>query len=369
MADHWIVPFTDFPAQYHVEKAEIEAIVAEVFSAGMFVGGKFVSDFEAAAAQYLDVPHVIGVGSGTDALILSLLVAGIKPGDEVITQSNSFVATAAAIAHVGAIPVFAELGPDLMLDLDDLERRITGKTRAIMPVHLTGKMPDMDRLMAIASRHQLLVIEDAAQAIGSTWNGKKAGTFGLLGCFSAHPLKNLNAAGDAGFIATHDPALAQRLKRLRNHGHDDRETVVEFGVASRLDGLQARLLQFRLSKLEDLIATRRANAQFYREQLQSLPILLPAEMSNERHGYHLFVIQTENRDQLMAHLAAAGIRTKIHYPVPIHLQPAATRYGFKRGDLPMTEKQAGQILSLPIHSYLSNRQKETLVKSIHSFYV
>ena len=261
------VPFTAFRAQFAEERHALMTAIEGVLERGDFVGGADVAALEDELAQYLGTAHVVALNSGTDALFLGLLAAGIKPGDEVITPSNSFIASTATIVHAGATPVFADVLPDQMIDPAAIERAITPRTTAIMPVHLTGRMADMTAIDAIAKKHGLAVIEDAAQSIGSSHAGRKSGTWGNVGAFSAHPLKNLNATGDGGFIATSDAAIAGRMRKLRNHGLVDRDTVTEFGFCSRLDTMQAAVLRIRLRALPGVIARRDALAAEYRRRL------------------------------------------------------------------------------------------------------
>lgn len=361
------VPYVDLAAQYADERDVLLPLIDRVLCSGQWVGGPAVEEFEDAAARYLGARHVVGVASGTDALILGLRALGIGTGDEIITPPNSFVASTAAILLVGAKPVFADVLPDQNIDPAAIEAAITPRTRGIMPVHLTGRMARMDGIMAIAERLGLAVIEDAAQAFGSRLNGRHAGTFGNVGAFSAHPLKNLNAMGDAGFIATDDAGLAARLQLLRNNGLADRNTVAEWGVVSRLDNVQAIILQHRLLQLDHLIAARRRNAALYRDRLDSRCIFAPPCRNEEFNTFHTFVIQVDERDALRTHLADRGVGTAIHYPVPIHLQPAAKDLGYREGDFPITERQAGRILTLPVHQFLARDDIEYVAEAITEF--
>lgn len=346
------IPFVDLATQYEQERDEILSRVDQVFRSGQFVGGEFIERFETAAARYIGVPQVIGVNSGTDALELGLWALGIGPGVEVITPPNSYIASTAAICRVGGTPVFADIGPDQNIDPSAIEAAITPRTAAIMVVHLTGRMCDMAAIMRLADRHGLAVIEDAAQAMGSMFNGQCAGSFGAIGCFSAHPVKNLNAAGDAGFIATSDLVLANRLKNLRRHGLENRDLAVEWGTVSRLDNLQAAILELRLEKLDGVIEVRRRHADVYRECLKSSDVFRAPDDLRAFNSFHTYVVQSDQRDALQTHLARAGIGSAVHYPVPIHLQPAAADLGCKAGAFPEAEAQALRILSLPVHQHL-----------------
>jgi dTDP-4-amino-4,6-dideoxygalactose transaminase len=362
------IGYVNLPAQFEEERAEILRAVEGVFRRGDFIGGEAVGKLEAELSAYLGIPHVVTLNSGTDALILAMKALDIGAGDEVITPPNSFVASTAAIIAVGATPVFADVLPDQNIDPSAVEAAVTPRTKAIMPVHLTGRMADMNALMAIARKHSLAVIEDSAQAVGSTYDGRMSGTIGTLGCFSAHPLKNLNAAGDAGFVVTADAGLAARIRRLRNHGLINRSDVEEWGTVSRLDTLQAEVLRIRLRHLSSVIERRRRNAAHYRDGLAGLPIFIPPCRNIEFNTFHTLVVQTDRRDELQKFLGGKGIETAIHYPVPIHLQAAAAHLGHRRGAFPVTERQAGRILTLPVNQFLSSADVSTICDSVREFF-
>lgn len=362
------VPFLNFPAQFDEERDELTAAVMRVLQKGDFVGGAEIEAFEHDVAAYTGAKHAIALNSGTDALLYALSALGIGRGDEVITPSNSFVASTSAIVHVGATPVFADVLDDLMIDPAAVEAAITPRTKAIMPVHLTGRVAAMGELTRIARAHGLAIIEDAAQAFGSMCDGRFAGTIGTAGAFSAHPLKNLNAAGDAGFVLTADDAVAARVRGMRNHGFRDRDTAVQFGFVSRMDTLQAAILRMRLPRVAGVIARRRANAARYDAQLDRAHTFVAADAAGVFNTYHLYVVQVDRRDELQAFLAARGIATKIHYPVPIHLQPAAESLGYKRGSLPVTERQAERILSLPVNQFLAAEDIAYVAAAINEFF-
>ena len=368
MSAPWRVPYVNFAAQWAEEGDDIRACVEGVFGRGDFVGGEAVAAFEAKAAAYCETDHAVALNSGTDALILSLRALGIGPGDEVITPPNSFVASTSAIVHVGATPVFADVLPDQNIDPAAVGRAISSKTKAIMPVHLTGRVAEMGEIMALANEHGLYVIEDAAQAIGSLYDDWKAGSLGTVGCFSAHPLKNLNAGGDAGFVTTDDAAVAEHIRLLRNHGLEGRETVREWGFVSRMDTLQAAVLSGRLDRLDGVIEKRRHNAARYQELIEADQVFMPPERQIEFNTWHTFVIQVERRDDLKAHLTAQGIETAVHYPVPIHLQPAAAELGCKAGDMPETERQAGRILTLPVNQFLNDDDLAYVAEQVNAFF-
>ena len=365
------IKYVDFPAQFRAEEASIFTAVRSVFEGGFFVGGGPVDELEAKLAAYLGVSHVVTLNSGTDALILTMRAYGIGPGDEVITPPNSFVASTAAIVAVGATPVFADVLPDQNIDPAAVARAITPATKAIMPVHLTGRVADMDPIMTLARTHGLRVIEDAAQSFGSKYDNRFGGTIGDAGCFSAHPLKNLGAAGDAGFVATEDGQLAESLRHMRSHGLVDRNTVASWGTVSRLDTLQAAILLTRLETVDNTIDVRRRHVQRYRDALSGLDtekLFIPPCRNIEFNTFHTFVVQADRRDALQGFLKERGIETAIHYPKPIHLQPAARELGHKLGDFPITETQSTRIVSLPIHQFLADADIDYVAATIREFY-
>ena len=361
------VPYVDIKAQFAEERDALMERVEAVLAGGVYIGGAEVEGFEADAERFIGGGHAVALNSGTDALILGMRALGIGPGDEVITPPNSFVASTSAIVALGATPVFADVAEDGSIDPAAVDAAVTARTIAIMPVHLSGRMVDMTAIMAIAERHGLAVVEDAAQAIGSRQGGRMAGTFGAVGCFSAHPLKNVNAAGDAGFIMTGDAAVAEKVRLYRNIGMQDRNTVVEWGRVSRMDAIQAAILRYRLSRLPKVVERRRANAAQYRRELDADAVFAPPCRPGDFNTFHTFVVHAEGRDALKAHLAEQGIRTTIHYPVPIHLQPVAAELGYRKGDFPACERQAERILSLPIHQFLSREDVTYVAETINRF--
>jgi dTDP-4-amino-4,6-dideoxygalactose transaminase len=368
MAKHDI-PYVNLPAQGRDQLDDLHRIFEEVLLRGSFVGtDDELATLEKRLADYCGAAEAVALNSGTDALLLAMKVAGVGAGDEVITPPNSFVASTAAIVHLGATPVFADVLPDQNIDPEKIERAITPRTKAIMPVHLTGRVCRMDEIMDLANRHGLIVVEDAAQSIGSTYRGRLSGSFGHFGCFSAHPLKNLNALGDGGFVTTNDKAAAQRMRRLRAHGLVDRQTVEEWGLVSRMDTLQAAVLNYRLDKLPEVIAKRRANAALYQGLLHHDKIFVPPCRNEEFNTFHTFVVQVDRRDALQQYLRERGIKTAIHYPVPIHLQPAARELGHKAGDFPVTERQAERILTLPVNQYMSEADVRTVAGEVMAFF-
>lgn len=361
------IAYIDLARQYAAERDALLPLIDRVLAGGRLVGPAVTETLEAALADYLGVRRVVTMGSGTDALLLALEGLGIGPGDEVITAPNSFVASASAIARVGARPVFADVGSDLNLDPARVEAAITPRTKAIMPVHLAGRICDMPALLDIAARHGLEVIEDAAQAMGARRNDRLAGTFGRVGCFSAHPLKILNATGDAGWLATDDLVLAERIAMLRNQGLQNRDTAVLWGRAARMDGLQAAILSHRLALLAGHIETRRAHVERYRAQLDRNIAAPPSCRAAEFNIFNSFILRCPERDGLRAWLAGQGIAAKIHYPVPIHLQPIGRSLGHAPGDFPMTERLAGEILSLPVHQYLRDDEIDRVVQAVNAY--
>jgi dTDP-4-amino-4,6-dideoxygalactose transaminase len=349
----WRIPYVNLGAQFAEEKAELMPLLEAVLATGMHVGGPEIEALEREIAAYVGTRHAISLNSGTDALIFGLVGAGVGPGDEVISPPNSFVASAAAIVRAGGTPIFADVRPDGLIDPDAVRAAVTPRTAAIMPVHLWGGVCDMDELWAIADRHGLAIVEDAAQAMGTKHRDRRAGSLGVVGCFSAHPLKIFNAVGDAGFVTTNSDEIARRVRLLRNHGLVDRDTVAEFGYVSRLDAMQAAVLRFRLGRLEAMIERRRANAAMYRELLADVPIALPRDKPYERRTYVNLTSRCERRDELQAHLAARGVQAVVHYNTPIHLQPAAEKLGYRRGQFPVTERLSETILALPANQTLT----------------
>jgi len=363
------VPYVDLVAHDAAIRAELLAAVERVLAHGGFVLGAEVERFEARFAELCGTRCAVGVANGTAALTLTLRALGIGPGDEVITAPNSFLASVSAIVLAGARPVLADVRADLNIDPRAIEAAITPRTRAIVPVHLTGRPADVDAIGEIAARHGLAVVEDAAQAVGAEHRGRRVGGLGTAGCFSLHPLKNLAAAGDGGVITTDDDALAARLRQARNHGLCDRDTCEFFSPNERLDAIQAAMLCVKLEHLDAWTAARRAHAYAYQRGLGALSQLsLPSEAPHERCVWHTFVIEAERRDALREHLDARGVETKIHYPIPIHLQPAAAGLGYRRGSFPVTERLAARVVSLPVHPSLSADDIERVVDGVGEFY-
>lgn len=361
------VPFVDFKNRYSLYRDELLSAVDEVFSSGTYILGDPVLQLEKQLSEYLNTPYVLGIANGADALMLGLKVFNIGPGDEVIVPVNSFIASAGAVVAAGAMPVFCDVSDDLNIDVNKITKHITQKTKAIMPVHLTGRPADMHAIMRIAKENNLFVIEDAAQSIGATYHGKMTGTIGDIGCFSLHPLKNLHAYGDAGIIVAKNKTHYDQLKLLRNHGLIDRDHCAMWGYNSRIDTVQAKLVSLGLSHLSDWNNKRRENAEKYQVALKN-NVKVPQECEGVFSVYHNFVIQTEQRDTLSAYLKENGIDTRVHYPIPLHLQPASKMLGYQLGDFPVAEKLAKEMLSLPIYPELSDECVEYVIKNMKAFY-
>ncbi|MCK4967242.1 DegT/DnrJ/EryC1/StrS family aminotransferase, partial [bacterium] len=322
------IPYVNIAAQHAQIKEEILNSVSKVISSGQFVLGNEVNEFERRFAEMCGARFALGVNSGTDAIILALMALSIGPGDEVITVPNSFITSASAVAFVGAKPVFVDVGEDYNINPADIEEKITPNTKAILPVHLTGRPADMDAILEIAKRHGLFIIEDCAQAVCAEYKGKQVGTFGDVGCFSLHPLKTLNACGDGGVLTTNSDELYESLSILRNNGLKSRDECKYWSFNSRLDNIQAAILLIKLKYLEKWTEKRRENARFYQEKLKEHPhIQIPVDKLYEKAVYHTFVVQAEQRDRLKEKLEQSGIGTSIHYPVPIHLQKPARELG------------------------------------------
>jgi dTDP-4-amino-4,6-dideoxygalactose transaminase len=362
------VPFVDLPQRFAEERDELIACLERVLSEAQLVLGPEVTRFEAAAARMIGVEHVVGLNSGTDALMMALWGHGVGKGDEVITTPVSFVATTGAIIHVGARPVYIDVGPDQNLDPARIEAALTPRTKAIVPVHWAGRVADMDAITAIARAHGLLVIEDAAQAMGARYRGRHAGGFGAAAAFSAHPLKILAALGDAGFMATGDANLAQRVRLYRTHGLESRDSCVLYGVNSRLDALQAAVLELRLARLASVVERRRRHVALYRQLIQEGPIRLPEERPHEEIAWTFFNVQAERRDPLRAYLAEHGVETLLYYGTALHLHPAAATLGYRRGDFPIAEAQCDRVLALPHHQHLTEDQIAFVAETVNAFY-
>lgn len=361
------IKFLDFERQYGTLAKEVQEAIARVFKRQWFVLGPEVEAFEEEFAKYLGVKYIVGLNSGTDALEFCLRALEIGPGDEVITPANSYIATSLAISYVGAKPVLVDCDPHTyQVDVAQIEKKITKKTKAILPVHLYGAPCEIDKIMKIAKKHKIFVVEDVAQAVGTTLNGKKMGSFGDINAFSFYPGKNLGAYGDAGAVATNSKKLYEKAKFWRNYGQTKKYHHVTFGRNSRLDEIQAAILRVKLKYIDEWNVLRREVANNYHEALSTIKTqkLLPSGESN----YHLFVIETKKRDQLQKFLEKNNIGTLIHYPIPIHLQKTYKHLGYKKGHFPVAEKIAKSILSLPMYPGLSKKEIKHIGQQINSFF-
>ena len=351
--------------QYKLIKSEIDAAIQNVIDSSGFIGGAEVRNFEKEFAAYCEAKACVGVGNGTDALYLTMRALGIGPGDEVITVSHTFIATSEAIAMTGATPIFIDILDDTMLmDPAKIEPAITPKTKAIIPVHLYGQSCDMDAIMEIARKHGLKVVEDAAQAHGGRWRGQRVGSIGDAATFSFYPGKNLGAFGDAGAVVSQDEALIEQVRMLANHGRLEKYTHKMEGVNSRLDALQAAILRVKLRHLDEWNAQRRAHADFYLDSLSHSEFRPQAVNPNAEPVWHLFVVRVAEREALQKKLKDEGIATGIHYPVPLHVQPAYQHREIPLGSLPVTEAAASQVVSLPMYPELTEAQRESIVNAM-----
>ncbi|MCB0113771.1 MAG: DegT/DnrJ/EryC1/StrS family aminotransferase [Caldilineaceae bacterium] len=362
------IPLVDLKAQYAVIQDDVDAAMRRVVENTSFIMGPEVSKFEAAFADFCEVQHCVGVASGTAALELALRALDIGPGDEVITVAHTFIATAEAISAVGATPVFVDIDPGTYnMSGGALVQAFTPRTRAVMPVHIYGQPTDMTTINAIAADHGVPVIEDAAQAHGATWSGIKAGGLGVAACFSFYPGKNLGAYGDAGAVTTNDAALAEKVRLLRNHGRHDKYLHEIKGYGERIDALQAAVLGAKLPHLAQWTQARRRLAARYSELLQDMEIMLPHVDPQADPAWHLYVIRTSRRDEMLDYLKKQGIGAGIHYPVPLHLQPAYADLGYRHGSLPVTEAVARSCLSLPLYPEMTGEQQDRVVAAVRSF--
>jgi len=365
------VPFVDLQAQYRSIKPEVDEAIQRVLDTSAFVLGREVEEFERAFAEYVGAEFCVGVSSGTAALQLAVTACGVGPGDEVIVPANTFFATAEAVSTAGATPVFVDCDPDSSnIAAERVEAAVTPRTRAVIPVHLYGRPADLGAVFEVAARHGLTVIEDAAQAHGARYRGSRVGALGRAGCFSFYPGKNLGAYGEGGAVVTNDPEVARRVRLLRDHGSERKYRHELIGYNFRLEGIQGAVLGVKLKYLDAWNRARRRHAARYRELLAPLEragvLHLPREAADAEHVYHLFVVQSDARDELQRHLAEAGVQTGIHYPVPVHLQPAYAAHGHREGDFPEAERQARRVLSLPMFAELSDEQLARVAEAIES---
>jgi len=368
MADSSLrVPYLDLKAQYQSIKPEIEAAIARVLESSQFVLGSEVAGFEQAFAAYCGTAECIALNSGTSALHLALLAAGVAPSDEVITVPFTFVASVAAILYAGARPVLVDIDPDTFtMNPAAIEAAITPRTKAILPVHLYGHPADMDPILEVARRRGLVVIEDAAQAHGAKYKGRPAGSLGDIACFSFYPTKNLGAYGEGGAVTTSSAEHARKIRMLRDWGQDRKYHHLLRGYNYRMEGLQGAILRVKLRHLEQWTDARRAAASKYNRLLADCGVERPTEMPWARHVYHVYTLRTQDRDALQAALHAEGIQTAVHYALPVHLQPAYAGLGYSRGDLPQSEKAAEEVLSLPLYPEMTDTQIEKVAQALTS---
>jgi len=360
-----MIPFVDLKAQYHSIKQEVDAAVADVLENSSFVLGKHVAAFEEDFASYCQTKYAIGLNSGTSALHLAMLAAGIGPGDEVITVSMTFVATVAAIGYTAARPVFVDVDPvGYTMDPAKIEAAITPRTKAIVPVHLYGQPADMDPILEIARRHKLVVIEDAAQAHGAEYQGRRAGSMGDMGCFSFYPGKNLGAYGEGGAVVTNHPEYTRTIRMLRDWGAEKRYHHVLKGYNYRMEGIQGAILRVKLRKLDEWTACRQAHAREYSRLLAASGVTTPTQMPYARHVFHVYALRSSRRDELQRVLQENGVQTGIHYPVPVHLLEAWRDLGYSEGDFPVSEEIAAQELSLPMYPELTPESQQIVASFV-----
>lgn len=363
------IPLVDLKAQYRRIKPEMDVAIQRVLDHTGFILGQEVREFELAFAQYVHAQDAVGVASGTAALHLALLACGIQPGDEVITSAFTFMATGEAISNIGARPKFVDIDPQTYnLDPRQVEAAIGSKTRAIVPVHLYGQPADMKGILEVAQAKNLWLIEDAAQAHGAEYDGRRCGSLGHLACFSFYPGKNLGAYGDAGAVTGNDPSLLEKVRKLRDHGRSSKYEHDELGYGERMDALQAAVLRVKLGHLEEWTEARRRHARRYDALLADAPLRTPQVASPVRHVYHLYVIRTGQRDGLLTHLKARGVGAGVHYPIALHRQPAYLKQDYGRVQLPETEKAAAEVLSLPMYPELTDEQINYVAQAVKEYF-
>ncbi len=358
----------DLRKRFQEEKKEILKSINKVLKKGNLILTPEVENFENKICKYLGSKYCLGLNSGTDALMMSLWATGISKGDEVITSPISFIASSNAIIHVGAKPVFVDIGDDLNINPDLIEKSITKKTKAIMPIHWTGRLSNMEKIVKIAKKYNLIIIEDAAQAMGAYFKKKHAGTFGKIAAFSTHPLKNLNAVGDGGFIVTDDKKIYDKIKLYRNHGLISRDRVEIAGVNSRLDSLQAEILSFRLKRLKKIISRRANNIKLYKKFINSKKVKIIETKKNYIDANVMFITLCEKRDELQKYLSKFNIQSLVYYQTPLHLHKVNKYLGYKKGNFPLAEKITKNVLSFPHHQHLTLKEIKFVAKKINNFY-
>ena len=362
------VELIDLKKRYQQEKSEILKIIDSVLKKGHLIMTKEVYQFEKAICKFTGAQFCSSLNSGTDALMMALWSSGIKKGDEVITSSKSFIATIGAIVHVGAKPVLVDVGNDLNINADLIEKKINRKTKAIVPVHWTGRMCDMDKIVFLAKKYHLKIIEDAAQAMGSYYNNAHAGSFSKVAAFSCHPLKNLNALGDSGFITTNNKKIYDKINLYKNHGLIGRDKVEILGVNSRMDSLNSSVLTYRLKKLKKVISKRKKNIDIYKKFIKTTKIKIIEESRDKKNSHVIFNIICEDRDKLKTYLHKYNIQSLIYYGTPLHLQKPMKKYGYKKGDFPNAERLCNEVLALPHNQYTTLKQIRFVSDKINSFY-
>ena len=366
------IPFVDLTAQHEEIKEALDREIQRIFTSASFILGEEVERFEREFADFCQAKFAIGVANGTDALTLALKALGVGPGDEVITVPNTFIATVEAIEHVGAVPRFVDIDPNTYnIDPNGIEAAITDRTKVILPVHLYGQPADMDPILELAAKYDLLVVEDAAQAHGARYKGRKVGSFGDVACFSFYPSKNLGACGDAGAVVTDNEEIATKLRKLRNHGGIEKYQHDIVGYNSRLDALQAAVLRLKLGFVEQWNEMRRRNAALYNQLLTEIPqVITPSVLNGAEHVYHLYVIRLMegDRDRLREYLQTHGIASGVHYPKPVHLTTAFAHLGYSERSFPIAEECAKMIISLPMYPHLHQTKIEYIVQTIHEFF-
>ncbi|MFW6180791.1 MAG: DegT/DnrJ/EryC1/StrS family aminotransferase [Spirochaetota bacterium] len=362
------IPFLDLTRQYRDIRDEVEDAVLRVMEGGVYIGGEEVDRFEEEAARYASVGHGVSLSSGTDALLACLMSLDVGRGDEVVTTPFTFIATAEVISLLGARPVFVDIEEDTFnLDPARLEEAVTERTKCIIPVHLFGHMADMDRIMEVAGRRGIPVIEDAAQAVGAAAGGRPACSVGTAGCLSFFPSKNLGAFGDGGMVLTRDGDFAASVRMIKNHGSEQRYRHSRVGINGRLDALQAAVLRVKLRRLDGWMRRRQENARYYDQELAGL-VRTPPVREGYQHVYNQYSILTDRRDQLAAHLKQRGVPSVVYYPLPLHLQPAFASLGYGEGDFPVSERTSGRILSLPVFPELTEQEREAVARGVRSFF-
>lgn len=362
------VRYSPLPQQYEAPD-EILAEIREVVAAGAYTLGPAVGEFEDLFADLVGARHAVGVGTGTDSLKLPLRALDIGHGDEVITCANTFIATVGAIAEVGAVPVFIDCTDSFCLDVDQIEAAVTPKTKAIMPVHMTGEVADMPAIMEIAQRHGLPVIEDACQSMLSELDGRQSGSWGIASGYSMHPLKLLNVWGDAGVVITNDDAMARSLRLLRNHGLRNRDEIEILGYNTRLDTVQAVVAKWIVRQAQEFADRRAEKARFYDAGFANVgDVRIPTRRTNVKHTYLLYILFVDRRDELLAHCIDHGIEAKVHYPIPLYQQQGLAHFGYRAGDFPVTDRHAQEMISFPVDQYLTDEEQSYVIETVKEFY-